>query len=407
MKHLSLSSTTGPIRTQTFNLENKVALNLSKLFDRDVKPSYIKNLAPHSKEEASLREAKTQIQKYLQTAIPKWLEEKLGEKTNVRPKFRTQGSWAYKTCNEPCQHPPQEMDWDLGIYLPVSLWDDYGIHPKAAAKGYYDMVRELMTPLAKENNWTLSEKPMCARVKLNNNTRAHIDLPLYAAPDEEFIHVKEAREALAKTMAADSSFSETTTWDSLTRISLACKDGTWNPSDPGRVVVWFEKKLQRHGPQLRRISRYLKAWRDHTWASGGPSSIVLMVCAAKTMDQTNADFSGRDDLALAHVLQALSSQLINSVREPMIDPDEDLNRLDVQARQEAAVKVAEFHSALRQALDSNIANRNGAIQLIQKHLGQRFPNDPDGVTPDDGPTNIRNIPAEPRPRSPIVSTTAG
>ena len=384
-----------------------MALNLSKLFDRDVKPSYLKNLAPSTKEEASLREAKTEIQKYLRAAIPKWLEVKIGEKTSVTPKFRTQGSWAYKTCNDPCQNPPQEMDWDLGIYLPISLWDDNGIHPKAAAKGYYDMVRELMTPLAPEKNWTLSEKQFCARVKLNNNSRAHVDLPLYAAPDTEFLQIREA--ALAKNLtAADSAtFAEKITWDSLTRISLACKDGTWNPSDPGRVVVWFDKKFERHGPQLRRISRYLKAWRDHTWASGGPSSLALMVCAAQTLDRTKADFNGRDDLALVHVLQALPSRLSNSVKEPMIDTDEDLNRLDTQERQEAAKKATEFHSALRQALDSNIANRNGAIQSIQKHLGQRFPNDPDGVTPDDGPTNIRNVPVEPRPRSPIVPTTAG
>lgn len=385
-----------------------MALNLSKLFDRDVRPSFLKNITPSPEEGVSLKEAKTEIQRHLKASIPKWLEEQLGEKPNVAPRFRTQGSWAYKTCNVPCQHPPQEMDWDLGIYLPISLWDDNGIHPKAAAKGFYGMIRALMTPLATARKWDISEKEKCVRVSLNNGTCAHVDLPLYAAPDAEFLQVKEAMEALAKTIARDSAaFTETVTWDSLARISLACKDGTWNPSDPGRVVVWFDKKLQRHGSQLRRISRYLKAWRDHTWSSGGPSSIVLMVCAAQTLDRTQADFKGRDDLALAHVLQALPSQLSDSVKEPMIDPDEDLNRLNATERQEAVNCATSFLYAMNQALIANIADRNKAILSIQSHLGNRFPNDPDGVTPDDGPPNIRNVPAEPRQRPTIVATTAG
>lgn len=55
------------------------------------------------------------------------------------------------------------------------------------------MVRELMDPLAKEKKWTLeTEKPTCVRVLLGNGTRAHVDLPLYAAPDDEFLQIKEA-----------------------------------------------------------------------------------------------------------------------------------------------------------------------------------------------------------------------
>lgn len=382
-----------------------MALNLSKLFDREFKPSFLKNISPVPEDEAALKEAKTVIMQHLKGSIPKWIEEQLGENPNLVPRFRTQGSWAYKTCNDPCQHPPQEMDWDLGIYLPVSHWDDNGIHPKTAAKSFYDMVRELMTPLATARKWSLSEKRTCVRVTLNNGTRAHVDLPLYAAPDKEFLQIKEA---VAKAFTMDrAEFAETVTWDSLTRISLACKDGTWKPSDPGLVVAWFDKKYTRHGPQLRHICRYLKAWRDHTWASGGPSSIVLMVCAAQTLDRTQASFNGRDDLALAHVLQALPAQLSGSVKEPMIDPDEDLNRLTATERLEAANYATNFQQAINWALTANNTERVQAIHSIQSHLGQRFPNDPDGVTPDDGPPNIRTVPAEPKQRPTIVPTKAG
>lgn len=380
-------------------------LDLNKLFNRDFKPSFLKNISPVPEEEIALKKAKSIIQQHLKSSIPMWLENRLGENPNITPRFRPQGSWAYNTCNAPCRHPPQEMDFDLGIYLPVSLWDDNDIHPKAAAKGYYEMIRELMTPLADANNWSLSEKHTCVRVKLNNGTRSHVDLPLYVAPDEQFQKIIEARAAASFMNRA--AYAQTVTWDTLSRISLACKDGSWNPSDPGRVVIWFKKELDRHGPQLCRICRYLKAWRDHVWDSGGPSSILLMVCAAQTLDRTQADFADRDDLALSHVLQALPEQLGGPVKESRIDPNEDLNRLTAVDRQKAKSDATSFQEAMKRALEADISERDNVIRLIQTQLGERFPNDPEGVDTDDGPPNIRLIPADPRPRPTIKPTKAG
>ncbi len=388
-----------------------MSLNLNKLFNRNDLPSFSKNITPSPKDEATLRKARTEILDYLKRAIPQWLQTNLGEKPEHPPRFRTQGSWAYRTCNAPCQLPPQEMDWDLGIYLPVSLWEDNQVHPKVAAQGYYEMVRKLMKPLAEEKNWTLAEKPTCVRVILGNGTRAHIDLPLYAAPDDEFVHIKEVKLAKAALTAeshvlvADSQ--QTITWTSIKHIALAHKDGTWGASDPGRVIEWFDRKIERHDEQLRRVCRYLKAWRDQTWSSGGPSSIVLMVCAAQTLDRAQLAFTGRDDLALRHVLTELPSQLRAAIKEPMINPDEDLNRLSVDERLEASRNAGEFLSAMNEALAQSFNNRHRALSRVRVQLGDRFPNDPDGITPDDGQTNIRMTTAEPRPRAPIIPTKAG
>lgn len=384
-----------------------MALNLSKLFDRAIQPSFLRNLNPTQEDEADLREAKAEIQRHLKAAIPLWLEQRLGEKPEHPPKFRTQGSWAYKTCNSPCQTPPQEMDWDLGIYLPVSLWEDNNVHPKAAAKGYYEMVHEVMLPLARQNNWALKEKPTCVRVLLGNGTAAHVDLPLYAAPDKEFIQIREA--ALAKSLAMDQVqlAEQQKTWESLKRIALARQDGTWDHSDPGRVVLWFDSKIRRHGEQLRRVCRYLKGWRDQTWQAGGPSSIVLMVCAAQTLDHAQADFAGRDDLALRHILVALPGQLLHAVKEPMIDPDEDINRLNADERSEASLRATGFLTMMNEALGQSFTNRQHALTLMRSQLGDRFPNDINGISPDDGPTNIRTVPAEPRAPAVILPTKAG
>ncbi len=384
-----------------------MSLNFSKLFNQDSKPSFLKNISPITEEEIALKQAKNEIQQHLKISIPKWLEMRLGEKPDVVPRFRSQGSWAYKTCNGPCWHPPQEMDYDLGIYLPVSIWNDNDIHPTVAAKVYYDMIHGLITPLAEIKNWNLINKHTCVRVNLNNGTRAHVDLPLYVAPNEEFKKIVESRMAMESAFMNRFAFADVSAWDSLSRISLACRDGSWSPSDPGKVVVWFKKKMDRHGQQLNRICRYLKAWRDHTWESGGPSSILLMVCATQTLDRTQADFESRDDLALAHVTEALSRQLGTQVKEIMIDPDEDLNRLSDIDRQRSVQEAINFHNSVRDALGADASNREEAIRLIQRHLGQRFPNDLDGIDIDVGPTNIRVIPAEQRPRATIIPTKAG
>lgn len=386
-----------------------MALNLSKLLHRANGPCFLANITPLSKEEATLRASKDEIKAHLTTAIPAWLKQQLGDDQVAVPRFRTQGSWAYRTCNSPCNKPPQEMDWDLGIYLPLSLYDDNEIHPTVAAQGYYAMVEHVMTPLAKKKAWTLKRKPTCVRVVLGGQNHAHVDLPLYVAPDAEFPKI---REVALKAMASDRAYfaeaaASLTSWDSLKRISLACEDGTWNASDPGRVVSWFKRKQDRHGPQLGRLCRYLKAWRDSKWTTCGPSSLLLMVCAAQTLDRCSVEFADRDDLALRYALSALGSQLRSSVYESDVNEGEDLNRLDAAERLDAAVKAAEFHRDLDAAISLTPAAITQAITWLRVHLGDRLPNDPTGVSPDSGLQNIRQTPPNQGPAPIVTATTAG
>lgn len=384
-----------------------MALNLHKLFYHISRPSFYSNLLPIPAEVDALKTAKNEIRDHLRRAIPEWLEQKLGEKPEHPPRFRTQGSWAYETCNRPCRYPPQEMDWDLGSYLPISQWDDSVESPRKAAREYYAMVKEIMTPFAASRGWSIKDKPTCVRVVLNNGTKAHVDIPLYAAPDKDFLKITEAVKVAKSldTARADSAFIDS--WRSLTRISLACQDGSWKSSDPGLVVRWFDSKINRHGPQLRRICRYLKAWRDYQWELGGPSSLLLMVCAAQTLDRTVADVASRDDLALRFVLEALPTQLRDAVKEPMINPNEDLNKLEYEARKDAAWRAASFLQSMNQALTTSHAEANKAMAMIQTHLGSRFPIDPEGVTPEDGPPNIRVVPADVGTKQVIPTTKAG
>ena len=42
------------------------------------------------------------------------------------PKFKMQGSFSYHTCNQPAHVPPQEIDLDDGLFMPVSYFQKGG-----------------------------------------------------------------------------------------------------------------------------------------------------------------------------------------------------------------------------------------------------------------------------------------
>ncbi len=52
-------------------------------------------------------------------------------------------------------------------------------------------------------------------------------------------------------------------WAEMEDIHLAMRNGEWKKSDPEQVSKWFNDRVTEHGDQLRRVCRYLKAWRDY------------------------------------------------------------------------------------------------------------------------------------------------
>ncbi len=361
-------------------------VNAHKLFYARLESGSLHSrLKPDEATEQRLRAAKNLLRGALARGIPVWLSTHLNEEAKAQPRFMTQGSWSYDTCNLPCQTPPQEMDWDLGIYLPVDAWEDNAVEPRHAAAAFYRMVEQIVAPVAQAKGWTLSRKETCVRVNLTGET-AHIDLPLYVAPAKEFQTIQEhvARKALGQPWALDSATlaDAQQDWDDLRHISLALRDGTWRRSDPRAVAKWFEKKRLRH-PSLRRLCRYLKAWRDHTWDSGGPSSIVLMICAAQALDTATKSLDNRDDLALLHVTQSLADRLGGDIKEASIDPGEQFNRLDPGARRDAAQRARTLQGGLRSAiLHASPQEAHQVILRLRELWGARVPMRPDWIACD-------------------------
>ncbi|WP_146010659.1 CBASS cGAMP synthase [Halomonas heilongjiangensis] len=383
--------------------------NLNQVFHKKAEPKcYLKQLDPSEQDERALKEAKFKVREALREGLHVATEMKFGPGKGVRPRFFTQGSWAYKTCNAPCQ-PHQEMDLDIGVYLPMENWEDEEVTPSEAAYIYFKMVEESLKPLAKREGWTFDNKPTCVRLKLNNGIKAHIDVPLYVAPKKEFEQIKEEYEqrAVLKSLnVADASveFSEQE-WSDLNHIALATRDDGWKLSDPRRVANYFKARYsQDNGAQLRRICRYLKGARDHRFANGGPSSILLMVCAS--WDWKNQ--SDRDDIALLNVLEKLGDRLQGAVIEPSIDPGEDLNRIPSDER--AAVK--QWANGLYHALKGVIMNRepdNAAsdLSLLQGYLDHRIPDEVSLIVWLPDAPEIISTPSRVRPQPQNHEVTSG
>ena len=388
-------------------------LKLNRLLFATAEEVFIDSIEPTKNQRDLLFTAKNEIRDHLRPRIREATIKVLGMDKAVTPRFRTQGSWSYKTCVQPAWHPPQEMDWDFGVYLPVSVWEDSG-PPHVMAKLYFQLVEGLLRDLCKERGWQLyGGKDTCIRVQIN--AWAHIDIPLYAAPEEQFVQIVEkgaldaartldAREALVANFAEEDFTQQQ--WEDMVDIMMATRAGEWKPSDPEEVSRWFIDRIEEHTEQLRRVCRYLKAWRDLHWKAGdGPTSVCIMIAVAQSFEPQR----GRDDIALERAARALSTALKGDVREPGIAEGlEDFNkRLDEAGRQVASVRAETLASQMQSARLKASHLAGDAIDILRRQLGGRVPYRTDLVEPDGGDDAVRVIGADRVSRPVVKSTSAG
>lgn len=367
--------------------------NFHQVFEKRSEPRcYRTRITPEEAAKNKLFEARSKIRRHLLRVIPVLTEQVFGKEGKTSPKFYTQGSWAYGTCNAPC-HSEQEMDLDYGVYLPVSTWEDSGLPPQHAAKTYFGIIEKALKPLVEMEGWQFGEdKDTCVRIQISD-INAHVDVPLYVAPDIQFKRLVEAMEALsgkafdaARTLEFAEGEIDEQQWHEFEKIALAMRDGTWKDSDPRKVSDWFDANVKRYGEQLKRVCRYLKGMRDFNWPTGGPSSILLMICATKVWK----GFDGRDDLALLHVLEHIGPLFLDSVHCQEIS-DEDFNRVKQNERHDvlrwaqrsaSVLKDVVYHSRMHLLVE--------AFVKLQGAIDHRIETTPDLVTADTTPPSIRN-----------------
>ena len=247
------------------------------------------------------------------------------------------------------------------------------------------VTEESISDERKKMGWELdNENPNCTRLVIDSDK--HIDVPVYSIPDDEFQTLVEARKMATESMALDSDYTEEDDWDLMPThgVLMATKDRGWRDNDPRPIRDWVAAQVQIKGEQLRRIMRYLKAWRDHQeWPKDDPKSILLMVAVDLAFDVA---IDRRDDLALLTVLkklpEILAGQVINpaTVDKPEEEQEDLAERLDKHdIRHDVIARIQSFADQLDYAI-FKCGEPAKACKTLIDTLGSRVPNDPDRVT---------------------------
>lgn len=324
-----------------------------------------------------------------QQLIP--LDRKVADFTKIylRPKFHRQGSYSYATLNSPAHVPPQQIDFDDGVFLPTTFikgMEGRNDNPIITSDGYFALVEALLGPLCKKQGWSLiTDKSSCVRVVIDD--KSHLDIALYAIPDDQFVTmVQKAMDMrpLAKREELVNSLSlvpEVYNQLDESVIMLAKRKTGWQASDPRSIEKWFGRAIDTHGEQLRRVCRYLKAWRDYKWpAKSKLSSITLMKCAVDAYDSLKGAFNEkRDDAALLMVTRHMRKSLRDKVKNPVI---EGLNLNDDWTPEDHLI-----YTKAAEDLESNLSasfevNRlpDTAVTNMRNAMGPRIPRNPKLVT---------------------------
>ncbi len=343
-------------------------------YSKDRKKAFLNQLNITTDQESILLNQKNKISDVLREEIAEFTHSPEGGGKKIVPRFLPQGSWTYKTMNQPCHKPPQQVDFDLGVYLPRSYMEKD--KPTVASEMFFGVVDEALIRYASENGYKHKKKRTCSRIVVNSEI--HVDIPLYIINDTEFSQLrKNVAGGVSESLALDSvdnfhdffEAARTQTWEELDadKVWLATRNEGWIDSDPRKIFKWFEEAVLQHGPQLRRVCRYIKSWRDYKWTSGGPTSIFLMICTVELFQAK----PGRDDLAFLHVLEELPKRLFYPVTNPTDEKEILSDRIGRETIAQTKTNAYSFSLDLADAIEREIFE-NDACRKVQKHLGSRF-----------------------------------
>ena len=243
------------------------------------------------------------------------------------PAFHGQGSYSMRTLVNPLDG---EFDIDDGVYL-THVGEDRALWPSPeATHGWI---------LAATSGHTAEDpidKPRCVRVRYKG--QYHIDLPIYA--------------------------------ESGGKPYLFEKQKEPSVSDPAELTSWFSARVGETGDQLRRIVRYLKAWRDYQKDGMSVAKGVVLTILASQYVRTDA----RDDVALAETAGAIAAVL--EIGAPVLKPVAPFDNLSAAWTDD---QRKPFVNALKVLRDrgrdacTGDASRKDASRIWSRQLGDRFP----------------------------------
>lgn len=254
----------------------------------------------------------------LRERIKKYIKENKDIKV---PRFHGQGSDFMDTIINPIEG---NYDVDDGIYLIVEE------EPKQSIATLHKWICEAVEGYT---GTTPIDKNTCVRVIFKKGY--HIDLPIYYKIDGKC-------------------------------PKLAHKSKGWIDSDPKEFINWFTNKTDDKG-QLRRIVRYLKAWKDYK-KGDLPSGLILTILTVK-----NIKYNSRDDIALRDTLVNIKNSLDSyfCCYRPTTPSNEDLLAGFSQTRKDYFLNMLDsFITSANKAIDAE--KQKDASEKWQKQFGARF-----------------------------------
>ena len=279
-------------------------------------------------------------------------------------KFMTQGSYAYRTLNYPCNvNAGQQMDLDDGMYIYHDLPD--GEEPNFSPKDIFNRVDKVLSNLSEEKGWNFTgEKKTCARIEIAGDK--HIDVPIYVISEAkgkvisnllEFVKVFDFNESLQDQYDAGD-------------VWLALRDGTWQQSDPRLIVKHVEQTCKNHNPHsYRDVVRFFKAWRDYQFEKSKWSSICLMVAIDQAMQKVSDSIKRQGTINTIH---ATSMQLVEIMKQqPIYDPVDKEVDLKDKIPQTELTKIVQGLSKLMENCQS--AQYHNTSKYLIQSFGKRFP----------------------------------
>lgn len=376
--------------------------NYHALFVNSTTTAFISRLDIDVKTEETLNQAAEELKAWLKPVLQNLAEQQGVKPPHSVPRFRLQGSSVYKTQNIPAHIPHQQVDLDLGVYISASFMENISAQnplsrtPAAnLAKIYFSIIDAQLRKLCIKRKWRYAEgckqKDRCCHIELvTMDVHAHIDVPLYVAPNREFedelVDKNLTTMKIGKALACADVSPELDYWgwEALEIVVIACRDGTWAESDVQKANSHFQNALAASGNPtvMLRIWRFVKAWRDHTWKLGeGPSSILLMEIVRRVFAEVYRNGSSpldsdRDDKVLRHIFTCMSHHLTRNVLVKWGRMAEDLNRERTQEERNAwAAEAARAARLLERAACDKTLNLDQVILLVRTVFGQRIPGD--------------------------------
>ncbi len=260
------------------------------------------------------------------------ISNKFSEKGRNKPKYCTQGSYAMKTAVMPLDG--DEFDLDNGIYL-----QGYSTMQLTwpSTQSVHSWVKEAV------NGHTSNppvDKNTCVRVVYED--KYHIDLPIYI---------------MGKDVYNDDV------------AYLAHKSKGWIKSDPKAFTNWFQSYVNENGQQIRRLVKYLKAWKDYKGIDIKGMALTILVCRNFSLTEN------RDDISLLDTVTNIIDFLEEDFHcyKPVTPTDEDLFSNTSETSRNSILNGLNY---LKRKLDTAIyeeKNEKEATDIIEKLFGDRFP----------------------------------